>query len=100
MYYGIESIIFKSKILNQQFTFELPDFEKDCEEIVTYYGYRDYFYGNLVIENYPRLEILKFDDASLASINSATICNNNKLKSFETLRYSFRKAFTLIMNSK
>ena len=41
------------------------------------------YYGNLVIENYPNLEMIVVKWNSLKNLNSLKICNNEKLKTIE-----------------
>ena len=97
---GIESFIFKSIIFQEQRPFELPDFEKDCERIDIEDGYGNDVFGNVVIENYPRLETLKIASDSLVNINSITINNNDRLKSVDFDDFICLNANTLIMESK
>ena len=41
------------------------------------------YYGNLVIENYPNLEMIFVKDDSLQNLNSLKIYNCEKLKTIE-----------------
>ena len=43
-----------------------------------------FYYGNLVIENYPNLQSIIVKENSLKNLNSLKICNCEKLKSIET----------------
>ena len=61
----------------------MPEFEKDIEEMVVEEGFGDYYFGNLVIENYPNLEKIVVKKNSLKYLNSLKICNNEKLKIIE-----------------
>ena len=97
---GIESFIFKSIIFQEQRPYELPGFEQDCERIDIENGYGNDVFGNVVIENYPRLETLKVASYSLVNINSVTINNNGKLKSVDFDEVTFVDVNTLIMESK
>ena len=99
MYYELESYIFKSIIFEERRPFELPDFEKGCDRIDIESEYGNTFFGNVVIENYPRLETLKVASISLVNINSININNNGKLKSVDFDDHTFIDTNTLIMDS-
>ena len=42
------------------------------------------YFGNLVIANYPNLEIIVMKKNSLRYLNSLKICNNETLETIET----------------
>ena len=49
----VDSINFKNAIIQSQLPIELPEFEKDIEEIIIEeYEFGNDYYGNLVIDNY------------------------------------------------
>ena len=79
----VDSINFKNAIIQYQLTFELPEFEKDIEEMIIEEGFGNDYYGNLVIENYPNLQSIIVKNYSLQNLNSLKICNCEKLKTIE-----------------
>ena len=78
----IDSINFKNAIIKSIFI-ELPEFEKDSEEMIIEEEFGKDYFGNLVIENYPNLEKIVVKKSSLKNLNSLKICNNDKLKTIE-----------------
>ena len=85
----VDSINFKNAIIQSQLPFELPEFEKDIEEMIIEEEYGNDYYGNLVIQNYPNLQSIVVKDNSLKNLNSLKICNCEKLKSIEIEDFSF-----------
>ena len=67
----------------QQLPFELPEFEKDVEEMIIKYGFGNDYYGNLIIQNYPNLQSIFVKMNALRNLNSLKICNCEKLKTIE-----------------
>ena len=81
----VDSINFKNAIIQlQQLPFELPEFEKDIEEMIIEEGFGNDYYGNLIIQNYPNLQSIVVKKNSLKNLNSLKICNCEKLKTIET----------------
>ena len=80
----VDSINFKNAIIQSILPFELPDFEKDIEEMIIEEDYGNDYYGNLIIENYPNLQSIVVKKNSLQNLNSLKICNCDKLKMIET----------------
>ena len=68
----------------QEIPFELPEFEKEIQEMIIEEEFGNDYYGNLVIENYPNLEKIVVKNNSLRFLNSLKICNCEKLKTIET----------------
>ena len=79
----VDSINFKNAIIQSQLPFELPEFEKDIEEMVIEERFRNDYFGNLIINNYPNLQSIIVKKNSLQNLNSLKICNCEKLKSIE-----------------
>ena len=52
----VDSINFKNAIIQYQLPFELPEFEKDIEEMIIEEEFGNNYYGNLIIQNYPNLQ--------------------------------------------
>ena len=77
----VDSINFKNAIILQ---FELPEFEKDIEEMIIEEGFGNDYYGNLIIQNYPNLQSIIVKKKSLMNLNSLKICNCEKLKTIKT----------------
>ena len=46
-------------------------------------GFGNNYYGNLIIQNYPNLQLIIVKDNSLQYLNSLKICNCEKLESIE-----------------
>ena len=65
----VDSINFKNAIIQSQLPFELPEFEKDIEEMIIESGYGNDLFGNLVIENYPNLQsiVVKNDSSPVSN---------------------------------
>ena len=77
----VDSINFKYAIIQlQQLPFELPEFEKDIEEMIIEEGFGNDYYGNLIIQNYPNLQSIIVKKNSLKNLKSMKICNCKKLK--------------------
>ena len=79
----VDSINFKNAIIQLQLPFELPEFEKDIQEIIIEEGFGNKYFGNLVIQDYPNLEKISVKKKSLENLNSLKICNCEKLKIIE-----------------
>ena len=79
----VDSINFKNAIIQLQLPFELPEFEKDIEEMIIEEDYGNDYYGNLIIQNYPNLQSIAVKKNSLRYLNSLKICNCDKLKTIE-----------------
>ena len=79
----VDSINFKNAIIQSQLPFELPEFEKDIEEMIIEEGFGNDYYGDLVIQNYPNLQSIIVKKNSLKNLNSLKICNCEKLKTIE-----------------
>ena len=73
----VDSINFKNAII---LPFELPEFEKDIEEMIIEEGFGNDYYGNLIIQNYPNLQSIFVKMNALRNLNSLKICNCEKLK--------------------
>ena len=80
----VDSINFKNAIIQYQLPFELPEFEKDIEEMIIEEEFGNDYYGNLIIQNYPNLQSIIVKKNSLRNLNSLKICNCEKLKTIET----------------
>ena len=61
--------------------------------------YGNYYFGNLVIANYPNLEKIIVKKDSLKNLNSLKICNNEKLKIIEIEDWSFFIVKNVIIES-
>ena len=79
----VDSINFKNAIIQSLLPFELPEFEKDIEEMIIEEGFGNDYYGNLIIENYPNLQSIVVKKNSLKNLNSLKICNCEKLKTID-----------------
>ena len=80
----VDSINFKTAIIQlQQLPFELPEFEKDIEEMIIEERFGNDYFGNLIIQNYPNLQSIIVKNDSLSNLNSLKICNCEKLKTIE-----------------
>ena len=77
----VVSINFKNAII---LPFELPEFEKDIEEMIIEEWFGNDYYGNLIIQNYPNLQSIVVKKNSLKHLNLLKICNCEKLKTIET----------------
>ena len=76
----VDSINFKNAII---LSFELPEFEKDIEEMIIESGSGNDYYGNLIIQNYSNLQSIIVKKNSLRNLNSLKICNCENLKTIE-----------------
>ena len=76
----VDSINFKNAII---LSFELPEFEKDIEEMIIESGSGNDYYWNLIIQNYPNLQSIIVKKNSLKNLNSLKICNCEKLQKIE-----------------
>ena len=81
--YEVDSINFKNTIIQTQIPFELPEFEKELEEMIIEEDYGNDYFGNLVIDNYPNLQSIVVKRNSLQNLKSLKICNCEKLKTIE-----------------
>ena len=79
----VDSINFKNAIIQSQLPFELPEFEKDIEEMIIEEEFGNDYYGNLIIQNYPNLQSIVVKKNSLKNLNLLKICNCEKLKTIE-----------------
>ena len=82
----VDSINFKNAIIQLQLPFELPEFDKDIEEMIIETNVEvlgDEYFGNLVIENYPNLQSIVVKRLSLRKVNSLKISNCEKLKTID-----------------
>ena len=96
----VDSINFKNAIIQlQQLPFELPEFEKDIEEMIIEEDYGNDYYGNLRIENYPNLQSIVVKKNSLMNLNSLKICNCDKLKTIVIEDYVFFNVMNVIIES-
>ena len=95
----IDSINFKNAIIQSQLPFELPEFEKDIEEMIIEEEFGNDYYGNLVIDNYPNLQSIVVKRNSLRNLNSLKICNCEKLKTIETEDFAFNNVKNVIIES-
>ena len=76
----VDSINFKNAIIQSQLPFELPEFEKDIEEMIIEEGFGNDYYGNLIIQNYQNLQSIIVKKKSLTNVHLLKICNCEKLK--------------------
>ena len=79
----VDSINFKNAIIQYQLPFELPEFEKDIQEMIIEEVFGNDYFGNLIIQNYPNLQSIVVKKKSLQNLNSLKICNCEKLKTIE-----------------
>ena len=80
----VDSINFKNAIIQlKQLPFELPEFEKDIQEMIIKSEFGNDYFGNLIIQNYPNLQSIIVKNESLRDLNSLKICNCEKLKTIE-----------------
>ena len=61
--------------------------------------YGNDYYGNLVIENYPNLQLIIVKNDSLNFLNSLKICNCENLKTIETNSFVFYYVKNVIIES-
>ena len=93
----VDSINFKNAIIQLQLPFELPEFEKDIEEMIIDFG--DDYYGNLIIKNYPNLQKIIVKHHSLMNLKSLKICNCDELKTIEIEASAFWDVKNVIIES-
>ena len=98
-YDKVDSINFKNAIIQYQLPFELPEFEKDIEEMIIEEDFGNKYLGNLVIENYPNLQSIVVKKKSLQNLNSLKICNCEKLKTIEMGAWAFFYVNNVIIES-
>ena len=94
----VDSINFKSAIINS-IIIELPEFEKDIEEMIIEEGFGNDYYGNLIIQNYPNLQSIVVKKNSLQNLNSLKICNCEKLKNIGIESGAFYNVKNVIIES-
>ena len=94
----VDSINFKNAIIQSQLPFELPEFEKDVEEMIIEEEFGNDYFGNLRIENYPNLQSIVVKKNSLWNLNSLKICNCEKLKTIEIEDGDSWSAFNNVIN--
>ena len=95
----VDSINFKNAIIQSQLPFELPEFEKDIEEMIIEEDYGNDYYGNLIIQNYPNLQSIVVKRYLLQNLNSLKICNCEKLKTIEIENGAFSNVKNVIIDS-
>ena len=95
----VDSINFKNAIIQSQLPFELPEFEKDIEEMIIEEDYGNDYYGNLVIQNYPNLQSIIVKKKSLRNLRSLKICNCEKLKIIEIEDFAFHNVKNVTIES-
>ena len=96
----VDSINFKNAIIQlQQLPFELPEFEKDIQEMIIEEEYGNDYYGNLIIQDYPNLQSIVVKNNSLKNLNSLKICNCEKLKTIEIGDHVLQGVKNLIIES-
>ena len=95
----VDSINFKNIIIQLQLPFELPEFEKDIEEMIIEEGYGNDYFGHLIIQNYPNLQSIVVKMYSLKNLNSLKICNCDKLKTIEIEDYACEHVKNVIIES-
>ena len=83
----------------QQLPFELPEFEKDIEEMIIEEDFGNDYYGNLIIENYPNLQSIIVKKNSLQNLNSLKIRENEKLKIIDIDEGAFENVKKMILES-
>ena len=83
----------------QQLPFELPEFEKDIEEMIIEEGFGNDYYGNLVIQNYPNLQSIVVNRNSLKNLKSLKICNCETINSIEIENGAFANVRNVIIES-
>ena len=83
----------------QQLPFELPEFEKDIEEIIIEEEFGNDYFGNLIINHYPNLQSIIVKKNSLENLNSLKICNCEQLKTFEIENEVFYNVKNVIIES-
>ena len=79
----VDSINFKTAIIQSQLPFELSEFENDIEVMIIDAKFGNDYFGNLIIQNYPNLQSIIVKNSSLQNLNSLKICNCEKLKTID-----------------
>ena len=69
----VDSINFKNAIIQSLLPFELPEFERDIEEMIIEEGFGNDYYGNLIIHNYPNLQSFETGDWSFSQTTSLSL---------------------------
>ena len=95
----VDSISFKNAIIQSQLPFELPEFEKDIEEMIIEEEFGNDYFGNLIINNYPNLQSIVVKKKSLNYLKSLKICNCEKLKTIESENNVFYNVKNVIIES-
>ena len=95
----VDSIKFKNAIIKSQIPFELPEFEKDIEEMIIEPNFGNDYYSNMIIQNYPKLQSIVVNSYSLKNLHSLKICNCKKLKTFKTEEYAFHDIKSMMIES-
>ena len=57
------------------------------------------YYGNLIIQNYPNLQLIVVKEDSLNHLKSLKICNCEKLKTIEAKDFVFSDVENVIIES-
>ena len=94
----VDSINFKNAIIQSLFI-ELPQDSIDNREMIINSFFGDCFYGNLVIENDPKLERIIVKSYSLKNLNLLKICNCENVKTIEIGGGSFEYVDKVIIKS-
>ena len=92
----VDSINFKNAIIQSQLPFELPEFEKDIQEMIIEEEFGNDYIGNLIIQNYPNLQSIVVKKKSLQNLNSLKICNCEKLKTIEIEDGNWNGSFRIV----
>ena len=95
----VDSINFKNAIIQSQLPFELPEFEKDIEEMIIEERFGNYLYGNLIIQNYPNLQSIVVKKNSMKYLNSLKICNCERLNTIDIEDNDFYNVKNVIIES-
>ena len=96
----VDSINFKNAIIQlKQLPFELPEFEKDIQEMIIEEEFGNGYYGNLIIQDYPNLQSIIVKKNSLMNLKSLKICNCEKLKIIEIEDGDFWNVKNVIIES-
>ena len=62
-------------------------------------GFGNDYYGNLIIQNYPNLQLIVVKKSSLKNLRSLKICNCEKLKTIEIEDGDFYDVRNVIIES-
>ena len=95
---GIGSFNLKTAFI-QAIYIELPEFNKDIEEMIIEFGWGNKYYGNLLIENYHNIQSIIVKRNSLQNLKSLTICNCEKLKTIDIENGAFKQVTSVIIES-